>query len=78
MNASPAGLMIRRQAWPLPYLWELIEPEVPRTAVAMLGYDDLYAIDYMGDWLRSYWKTKESAKTFSLVLAETPSRPRNV
>jgi len=45
-----------------------IEPEVPRTAVAMLGYDDLYAIDYMGDWLRSYWKTKESAKTFSLLL----------
>jgi hypothetical protein len=22
----------------------------------------------MGDWLRSYWRTKESAKTFSLLL----------
>ena len=46
----------------------LIEPKAERTAVAMLGYDDVYAIDYMGDWLRSYWKTKDSAKTFMLVL----------
>ncbi len=45
-----------------------IEPKAEQTAVAMLGYDDVYAIDYMGDWLRSYWKTKESAKTFMLVL----------
>jgi hypothetical protein len=45
-----------------------IEPKLLHTAVAMLGYDDLYAIDYMGDWLRSYWKQKESAKTFSLLL----------
>ena len=45
-----------------------VESEEPRTAVAMLGYDDLYAIDYMGDWLRSYWKTKESGKSFSLLL----------
>ena len=45
-----------------------IEPRAARTAVAMLGYDDLYAIDYMGDWMRSYWKTKGSAKTFSLLL----------
>ncbi|QEH39208.1 hypothetical protein OJF2_78220 [Aquisphaera giovannonii] len=39
-----------------------------KTAVAMLGYDDVYAIDYMGDWLKSYWKSKESGRTFGLVL----------
>jgi hypothetical protein len=47
---------------------EVVEPKNPRTAVVMLGYDDLYAIDYMDQWLRSYWKTKESAKTFGLLL----------
>ena len=26
-----------------------IKPKAPRTAVVMLGYDDLYAIDYIGD-----------------------------
>ncbi len=45
-----------------------VESNMPRAAILMLGYDDLYAIDYMGEWLRSYWKTKESAKTFSLLL----------
>ena len=45
-----------------------VEPNVPRTAAVMLGYDDIYAIDYMGEWLRSYWKTKESGKTFGLLL----------
>ncbi len=45
-----------------------IEPKAERTAVAMIGYDDVYGIDYMGDWLRSYWKTKEAAKTFPLLL----------
>ncbi|WP_165235267.1 glutaminase domain-containing protein [Aquisphaera insulae] len=38
------------------------------SAVAMLGYDDIYAIDYMGDWLKSYWKSKDSGRTFGLVL----------
>ena len=45
-----------------------IEPKAERTVVVMIGYDDVYGIDYMGDWLRSYWKTKEAAKTFPLLL----------
>ena len=46
----------------------VVEPKAQRTAAVMLGYDDVYAIDYMGEWLRSYWKTKESGKTFGLLL----------
>ena len=45
-----------------------VERNAPRQTVAMLGYDDVYAIDYMGDWLRSYWKIKESTKSFNLLL----------
>jgi hypothetical protein len=45
-----------------------IDGQTSQSAIAMLGYDDVFAIDYMDDWLRSYWKTKESGKTFGLLL----------
>jgi hypothetical protein len=34
----------------------------------MLGYDDLYAINYNERWLRGYWTTRESGKTFPHLL----------
>ena len=47
---------------------DTVEPKAPHTAIAMLSYDDIFAVDYLGEWLRSYWKTKESGKTFGLLL----------